>query len=351
MSIPLTTRAYYLPKRDGFESLTLTEIAIEKPKAGEVLIKVHAVSLNARDIVIVNGTANAAIPIKENLIPTSDLAGEVISIGDGVKDWKQGDRVCGHMTLSDYMYGPIVPANFLDTCLGGNIDGVLVEYRTFPARSLVGIPDHLSYEEASTLPCAALTAYNVLMGGSSLKAGETVLVLGTGGVATFALQFAAASGAHVIVTSSSDEKLELAKKLGAHDAINYVKTPDWSAEVMKITNGRGIDHIVEVGGPSTMPHSLKAVAQGGCIHIVGWIAGEKAPEPVDAVLGLLFKGARMRGVMLGSLAQFKDMNRLISANKIRPVVAKVFPFEKARDAFEALASQTHVGKIVIKVSE
>ncbi|KZP05659.1 alcohol dehydrogenase superfamily protein [Athelia psychrophila] len=321
MSIPLTTQAYYLPK-----SLTLTELAIEKPKAGEVLIKVHAVSLN----VSIN------IRIKENLIPTSDLAGE-----------KQGDRVCGHMTLSDYMYGPIVPANFLDTCLGGNIDGVLVEYRTFPARSLVGIPDHLSYEEA----CAALTAYNVLMGESSLKAGETVLVLGTGGVATFALQFAAASGAHVIVTSSSDEKLELAKKLGAHDAINYVKTPDWSAEVMKITNGRGIDHIVEVGGPSTMPHSLKAVAQGGCIHIVGWIGGEKAPEPVDAVIGLLFKGARMRGVLLGSLAQFKDMNRLISANKIRPVVAEVFPFEKAREAFEALGSQKHVGKIVIKISE
>ncbi|KZP33207.1 NAD-P-binding protein [Athelia psychrophila] len=347
MSIPSTARAYYLPKRDGFENLTIKEVDVPKPKAGEVLVKVHAVSLNFRDLMIVRGQTSPAMPMKENLIPGSDVAGEVVSIGEDVKDWKAGDRVSVNFA-TDFEYGT-PPADLSNLCLGGYIDGVLVEYRTFPARHLVGIPDHLSYDEASTLPCAAITAYNALNGGSSLKAGETVLALGTGGVSTFAVQFAAASGAHVIATSSSDAKLEIAKTLGAHDVINYITTPDWSAEVLKITNGRGVDHIIEVGGGGTMAHSLKAVASGGWIHVIGWVAG--AGEPVDVAMGLLFKGARMRGVAVGSLAQFKDMNRLISANKIRPVVAEVFPFEQAQQAFEALASQKHVGKVVIKVSK
>ncbi|KAF7964785.1 hypothetical protein HWV62_2908 [Athelia sp. TMB] len=340
MSIPSIARAYYLPKRNGPQCLTIKEVDVPEPAPGEVLVKVHAVSLNFRDTMFVNG-AGSYTP-KDDLIPASDLAGEIVSVGEGVKEWEIGDRVCANFAL-DYMYGT-APQDLFQSCLGGSIDGALTEYRTLPARSLVSVPEHLSYEEASTLPCAAVTAYNALTGGSPLQAGETVLVLGTGGVSTFALQFAAASGAHVIATSSSDEKLELAKKLGAQDVINYKTTPDWSAE----TKGRGVDHIVEVGGQGSMPHSLKAIAGGGWIHLVGWVAG--TGEPVDAVMGLLFKNAKMRGVAYGSLAQFKDMNRLISVNKLRPVVAEVFAFEQAKEAYEALASQKHVGKVVIKVS-
>ncbi|KAJ7088791.1 NAD(P)-binding protein [Mycena belliarum] len=276
------------------------------------------------------------------------MAGEVIAVGDEVKDWKKGDRVCANFflhKLQDKMTAAIAKA-----ALGGAVDGVLTEYRTFPAHSLVAIPDHLSYEEASTLPCAALTAYNALLSGSDpLKGGDTVLVQGTGGVSIFALQFAVASGATAIVTSSSDEKLKVATKLGAKHVINYKTTPEWDKEVLKVTNGLGVDHIIEVGGNSTLKRSMSALRIGGSINIVGFV-GEAAP-PVDIISLSVHKFPQHRGIYVGSVAQFRDMNKLLIANPetTRPVIDKVFAFEEAKAAFGHLQSQAHVGKVVIKL--
>ncbi|EJF60159.1 NAD(P)-binding protein [Dichomitus squalens LYAD-421 SS1] len=216
-------------------------------------------------------------------------------------------------------------------------------------QALVRIPEHLSYEEASTLPCAALTAYNGLFGGKpTLKGGDIVLVQGTGGVSIFGLQIAVASGATVIATSSSDKKLEIAKKLGAKHVINYKTTPKWEEEFLKLTNGRGIDHVLEVGGPATVIQSAKATRYGGNLSVIGIVAG-----PGDASQLPLFvhgKGLHYRGIIIGSRQQFEDLIRLIEAVKLKPVVNKVFDIEHTREAYEYLESQQHVGKVVIKVS-
>ncbi|KII83921.1 hypothetical protein PLICRDRAFT_46689 [Plicaturopsis crispa FD-325 SS-3] len=342
------SREYHLPKFDGIHNLTLSEAPMPKPKANEVLVKIHAVSLNYRDLIIAKGTY--PMPAKTNVIPTSDAAGEIVELGSDLAaagKWATGDRVCANFAL-DHVHGDTTEA-IKKTALGAPVDGVLAEYRTFPVHSLVKIPDQLSYEEASTLPCAAVTAYNALLGPVPLKGGDTVLVQGTGGVSIFALQFAAASGATVIATSSSDEKLKIAKSLGAHHLINYKKTPDWDKEVLKITNGRGVDHIIEVGGPGTIEKTIGSVRIGGFIHAIGFVAEGKSD--INIPLYAIMKAFSLRGISIGSVAQFEDMNRLIAANNIRPVVDKVFAFEDALKAYEYLESQAHVGKVVIKVSK
>ncbi|TFK36067.1 zinc-binding alcohol dehydrogenase [Crucibulum laeve] len=340
MSIPSTTQEYYYPKLGSYRNLKIREQPVKKPHANEVLVKVHAVSLQYRDFAI----SNRSYPVapESDLVPCSDMSGEIISVGEDVKDWKKGDRVCANFS-TDHLYGDTDP-KIIATSLGGQSPGVLTQYRTFPDHALVHIPKHLSYEEASTLPCAALTAYDALYGPKPLKAGDTVLVLGTGGVSIFALQFAVAAGAVVIATSSSDEKLKISAKLGAKHLINYKKTPKWDQEVSKITNGRGVDHVIEVGGQGTLPRSISAARIGGSVH-------DSADS--DIVLPLISKAITVRGIYISSVAKFKDMNRLIEANpdKTKPVVDKVFPFEKAVDAYAHLESQSHVGKIVIKVSK
>ncbi|KAI0326840.1 NAD-P-binding protein [Cubamyces sp. BRFM 1775] len=343
-SIPQKTREYRLPKADGFQSLTLTEAPIPQLKATEVLVKVHAVSLQYRDLIIARGKYPRSQ--KENLIPCSDMAGEIAALGAEVKGWNVGERICSNFAV-DHVFGDATE-EIKATSLGGPIDGVLAEYKVVPAHALVRVPEHLSYEEASTLPCAALTAYNALLGPNPLKGGDTVLVQGTGGVSIFGLQLAVASGATVIATSSSDAKLEIAKKLGASYTINYTKTPNWDEEVLKITNGRGVDHIIEVGGPGTLMKSANAVRCGGSIGLLGFVAGpaDVSMLPVEVIIKTII----LRGILIGSRAQFEDMNKLISAAKLKPVVDKVFSFEEAREAYEYLASQKHVGKIVIKVS-
>jgi len=344
MSIPQTYREYRLPKFEGVQSLTLQHAQPRPLKLNEVLVKVHAVSVQFRDMLIIKGMYG--LPVKENLIPGSDMAGEVVAVGEDITRWKAGDRVVCNFAL-DFLAGDLTD-EAIATSLGGPIDGVLAEYKIVPAHALLQIPEHLSYEEASTLPCAAITAYSALMGLRPLKGGETVLIQGTGGVSIFGLQFAVASGATVIVTSSSDEKLEFARKLGAKHLINYKKTPNWDEEVMKITKGRGVDHVVEVGGAGTMSKSMNCVRVMGFIYLIGFVSGNG--DYSDLILKGILKAINFVGVQIGSKAQFEDMNRLIEANGIKPVVDKVFSFEQAPDAFAYLEKQQHVGKIVIKVS-
>jgi len=342
--LPTVTRQYHLSKLDGFHNLRVREVDVGVLRHSEVLVKIHAASLQSRDLRVAKGVY--PVPVKDQVVPLSDMAGEIIAVGEDVKKWKVGDRVCANFWL-DHVHGEF-RLEYLASAPGTSLDGMLTEYRAFPEHSLVHIPDHLSYEEASTLPCAALTAYSALMGQKSLKAGDTVLIQGTGGVAIFGLQIAVSSGATVIIISSSNEKLKICQKLGAHYTINYKSTPMWEKEVSNITKGRGVDHILQLGGGSLM-QSTDAVCFGGSIHVIGGVAGGDDFGALPRKI--MFKNACLHGVIVGSRVQFEQMNRLISANKVKPVIDRVFPFEEAEHAYEYLAGQSHVGKVVIKIHQ
>ncbi|KAF9045311.1 alcohol dehydrogenase superfamily protein [Panaeolus papilionaceus] len=348
---PTTTKAYNLTTVGDYHSLKIVDAPIPALKSTQVLVKIHAVSLQFRDLLIARNAYAYGNATPENLVPLSDAAGEIIQLGDEVTGWAIGDRVCCNFLL-DRIHGPVTP-EIAKTALGFTEPGVLTQYRVFPAKSLVSIPEHLSYEEASTLPCSSLTAWSCIRGPQPVQPGHTVLVQGTGGVSIAALQFAVAFGATVIVTSSSDDKLEFAKKLGAKHVINYKKTPNWDEEVLKITNGAGVDHIVEVGGEDTLLKSLNAVKFGGTIHLVGIIASVDfdGPNP-NVVRTLIFKEATIRGIHIGSLYEFQQMNNALAAYPeiTRPVVDKMFEFEEAIQAMEHLESQRHIGKVVIRVA-
>lgn len=327
----------------GLEHIALVERAEPKPKANEVLVKVKATSLNYRDYMMAKGVYRREQHYP--LIPLSDGAGEVVAVGDAVTTFRVKDRVAGTF-FSYWESGCVTPESNLQA-LGGDLQGMLAEYVVLPDTGLVHIPDSISYEEAATLPCAALTAWNALFGKGNLKPGETVLVLGTGGVSVFAMQFAKAAGAKVIVTSSHDEKLAKMKALGADELINYQKTPDWEKEVMRLTHKRGVDHVIEVGGAGTFSKSLHAVRMGGTISMIGVLSGISAP--VDTVL-ILAKSINVHGIYVGNRSQFVAMIRAIEQNHIRPVIDHVFDFADAKKAFAALEAAQHVGKIVIKVA-
>ncbi|KAL0576244.1 hypothetical protein V5O48_005726 [Marasmius crinis-equi] len=346
MSIPTTTREYFLKEIGTYENLTFREAAFQPPKSFEVLVKIHAVSVQHRDLDISKGHYGTQFP--HELVPCSDMAGEIVTVGEDVKGWKVGDRVCANFN-ADHLHGDLTPEIF-GSGHGGAIHGVLTQYKVFQPHSLVRIPDHLSFEEASTLPCAAVTAYNALHGPVPLKAGDTVLVQGTGGVSIFALQFAVASGATVIATSSSDDKLQIAQKLGAKHVINYRKTPEWDQEVLKLTNGRGVDHVVEVGGAGTLDKSMNAARYHGCIHVIGAVSGFTGGSE-NIIMKSIVKALTTRGIYIGSVAQFEELNRMICANPeaTRPVIDKVFAFKDTIEAYAHLESQAHVGKVVIKV--
>ncbi|KAI0791063.1 NAD-P-binding protein [Abortiporus biennis] len=342
MALPKTTQEYYLPQRvqAGLDKLTLRESVVRPPKSQEVLVKVHAVSLNYRDLVIVTGGYPGQVG--DSIVPCSDLAGEIIALGEDVTGWKVGDRVSANF-CTDHVYGDPTRET-MATALGGPIDGTLTQFKNVPAHSLVHIPSNLNFEEAATLPCAAVTAWNALQGPVPLKGGDYVLVLGTGGVSVFALQFAVAMGATIIATSSSNAKLEFVKTLGAHHTINYKNTPDWDTE----TGGRGVDHVIEVGGTGTLPKSIRSTRMAGWIHTIGFLSGEH-PDTSKLILSFLSGGITFRPILIGSRYQFEDMNRLIEARQIKPVVNKVFDFKQTREAYEYLQSQKHIGKIVIKL--
>jgi NADPH:quinone reductase-like Zn-dependent oxidoreductase len=331
----------YEVRQFGIENLVLVERAEPQPAAHEVVVKFHAASLNYRDLMFVKGVYNpkARLPA----VPFSDGSGEVVAVGANAKKWKVGDRVCPIFTQG-WLEGSLSLEKRRTTLGVGDLDGVLREYAAFDENGLVRVPEHLSFEEAATLPCAAVTAWNALVVSGNLKAGETVLTLGTGGVSVFALQFAKMHGARVIATSSSDKKLEKAKDLGADQTINYKTTPEWDKEVLTLTNRIGVDHVVEVGGAGTLSKSLNSVRVGGHVAVIGVLAGAGDFDPRS----ILMKAVRMQGILIGSRQMFEDMNSAIEGNRLKPVIDKTFAFEEVREALRYMESGSHFGKIVVR---
>jgi len=335
-------RVWIVAKPAGIDSLEEREQTTPRPGPGEVLVRMRAASLNYRDLMVVGGRYARGAPLP-NLVPLSDGAGEVAETGPGVTRVKQGDRVAA-IFMQSWIGGEIEPEHAASS-LGGAIHGVLAEYVVFRQDGLVKLPEHLSFEEGATLPCAAVTAWNALYGGRPLRVGESVLVLGTGGVSIFALQIAHAAGARVIATSSSDGKLAQAKTLGASDGVNYRDHPEWHEQVLQLTGGRGVDHVVEVGGTGTLPRSIAAARLGGQVHQIGVLTGGGTIDPSTAMR----KGLIQRGIYVGSRQMFEALNNAIELHRITPVIDRVFGFEQAKDAYRHLESQKHVGKVVIRV--
>jgi len=336
-------RVYQIPKPEGINSLVRCEMPIPRPGRGQVVVRMHAASLNYRDLMVLTGRYARGAPLP-NLVPLSDGAGEVVEIGPEVTRVKPGDRVAG-IFMQTWVGGDIEPEHAASS-LGGAIHGVLAEYVLFDQEGLVHLPAHLSFDEGATLPCAAVTAWNALYAGSPLIAGQSVLVLGTGGVSIFALQFAHAAGAQVIATSSSDEKLARAKQLGASATVNYRRHPEWQKEVLALTDGRGVDHVIEVGGSGTLPRSIEATRLAGQIHQIGVLTG--GGGQIDPSISMR-KGLILRGIYVGSRQMFEAMNRAIAVNALHPVIDRVFAFEHAAEAYRHMQSQSHLGKIVIRI--
>jgi NADPH:quinone reductase-like Zn-dependent oxidoreductase len=335
-------RAFEIQKRFGLDALTLVERPDPIPLSGQVLVRVKAVSLNYRDLLTVQGLYNPKQPLP--LVPLSDAAGEVIRVGEGVTRVKVGDRVTS-LLAQKWLSGPPTRAK-LRASLGGPLDGVLADRVVLPEDGVSPIPSHLSDEEASTLPCAALTAWSALVAQGRLKPGDSLLALGTGGVSLFGLQFAKLLGARVIVTSSSDEKLARVRAMGADETINYKTTPDWEKTVRVLTGGEGADHVLEVGGASTFAKSVRATRVGGQISLIGSLTGLTADV---SLAPLLMQNIRVQGVIVGSRETFEAMSRAIAQHGLRPVVDRVFPFAESRAALDYMASQRHFGKIVIRI--
>ena len=330
--------------RDGFglDNLHFEQTHVEKPGSTDVVVRFRAASLNYRDLMVALGHYNPKMDLPRIL--GSDAAGEVVEVGEAVTQLRPGDRVAS-LFFQSWQDGEIT-REIGRSALGGSIDGVFASVRMMPERGLIRIPDHLSYEQASTLPCAALTAWNALIEKGGLHAGQTVLVLGTGGVSMFALQIAKAHGATVILTSSSDEKLERARALGADYTINYRRTPEWDGEVLRLTNREGVDHVVEVGGSGTISRSLNAVRVSGHVHLIGVLS---APGKGVDVLPVLRKSIYLNGVYVGSRAMFGRMNAAFAANRWQPVIDRVFPLREARAAFEEMERGSHFGKLVLSL--
>ena len=325
----------------GIDSLELAERPTPSPGPGEVLVKIHAISFNYRDLLMVKGLYNPKMNLPR--IPCSDGAGEVVAVGDGVTAWKPGDRVAG-IFMQNWLDGSPTPAK-VKGALGGDIDGTLAEFVLLKETGLVAIPGHLSYEEAATLPCAAVTAWNALIC-ADLKPGATVLIQGTGGVSIFALQLAQQMGARVLGTSSSDQKVERARALGLDAGLNYRTSPDWDRWVLDETGGEGVDLVVEVGGIGTLPRSLHAVCMGGTIAQIGVLSGPAEPLPLPLIL---HKQARIRGIYVGSRHDFEQMNRAINLAKLRPVMES-FPWTQAREVLGRMEQASHFGKLVLTLA-
>jgi NADPH:quinone reductase-like Zn-dependent oxidoreductase len=325
----------------SLDGLRRAERPEPQPGWHEVLMRVRATSINYRDRMVLIGKYFSAV--ERDTIPLSDGAGEVVSVGPGVTRFKAGDRVAGTF----FQVWTDGPRRDWYPALGVPLDGMLAEYVVLREDGVVAIPPGLSFEEAATLPCAGVTAWSALMVlGKPIQAGDTVLCLGTGGVSTHAMQFATAAGARAIVTSSSDEKLARVRKLGAWEGINYTTHPDWHKEVSRLTGGRGVDCVIEVGGIGTLAKSYEALGFGGKIQLIGFLGG---PSGEQSPYGLMMKGGSLHGVGVGSTAMFEDMNRAIEVNGIKPIVDKVFPFDQAAEAFRVFAAGDFFGKVVIAV--
>ena len=327
----------------GLDGLSLRRREIPKPGRGEVLLRVHATSLNYREILILK-YGRYPLPVKPDVVALCDGAGEIAALGEDTARVRVGDRVIASI-FPHWMDGPFAGGSAPQ--LGGSLDGLLTEYAVLPEEALVPIPAHLSYEEAATLPCAAVTAWNALTGGARpLQAGDDVLTLGSGAVSLFCLQLAKAAGARVIATTSNSEKAGQLRSLGADAVVNYRDTPEWGSQVRRLTDGRGVQHVVEVGGGSTMPQSLKAVATGGNVSLVGALGGGSSLIDASEVF---LSGASLRPVIAGSRAQLAGMMRAVTLHELRPVIARVFTFNEAPQALAWYAASQAVGKTVIKV--
>jgi NADPH:quinone reductase-like Zn-dependent oxidoreductase len=339
-------KLYRIEAKNGIDDLRMTQADEPQPRAREILVRVRACSLNYRDLMAVKGFYPAVKP--GALVPLSDGAGEVVAVGEGVTRFAVGDRVVG--CFFDRWQGGHLTSALERTARGGFYDGTLAEYVAMSEEGVVHAPEHLSWEEAATLPCAAVTAWNALTVFGQLRPGETVLTQGTGGVSIFAIQLAKAAGARVIATSSSDEKLERARGLdgglGADEVINYKRTPDWEREVKALTGRTGVDLVVEVGGPGTFARSMQATRTGGRIAVIGLLSGPG--ETIDP-LQMLLRRLKVEGILVGSTEMFEAMNRAIVAHRIKPVIDRVFPFTEATAAYRHMESAGHFGKIVISV--
>jgi NADPH:quinone reductase-like Zn-dependent oxidoreductase len=324
----------------GIDKLAFTERDVVRPSANRILVKMAAASLNYRDYLMVGGKYNPKL--KRPMVPLSDGCGLVEEVGPDVTRFRPGDRVAGCF-FQNWVEGPPTREKS-GSALGGAIDGVLSEYRTFSEEGLVSVPDHLNFVEAAALPCAAVTAWNALFEHVPTAPGEVVLLQGTGGVSIFALQFAIAAGLRTIITSSSDEKLARAKALGAHELINYKNTPEWDVEVRKLTGGEGIDKVIEVGGSSTISRSLRAVRTYGAVCVIGVLGGV---EPAVAPTSLLMNTLQMQGIYVGSRLMFERMNRAIAFHRIKPHVDKTFVWTDIKEALRYMESQQHFGKICL----
>jgi NADPH:quinone reductase-like Zn-dependent oxidoreductase len=341
-TLPQTTTAVRLHGEHSIDALTFDTLPVAAPGRGEVLVAMKAVSLNYRDLLIATNTYGFGVT-KAPVVLASDGAGEVVAVGEGVERFAVGDRVAGSF-FQGWFDGQLQRKHF-KTSLGGAVDGVLTTARIFPERGLVTIPNHLSYEEGATLPCAAVTAWQALVSTAHIKSGDTVVVLGTGGVSIFALQLAKLHGARVILTSSSDEKLARASALGADETINYRTTPEWQKEVLRLTDGEGADVVIEVGGAGTLARSIESVRPGGQVSLIGILSGTTEPLNVRAIL----PNVRVQGVYVGSVTMFEEMNRALAQNGLRPVIDRVFRFDETREALHYLETGAHFGKIVISM--
>lgn len=325
----------------GLNHVAMAEREVSVPGPGEVLVKMRAVSLNSRDLGVIDGFYYP--DMKFPLIPVSDGVGEVVATGERTTRFRVGERVSA--TFSQRWISGNPTKEWLDGLLGGPLDGMLAEYTVLHEDGLVRVPEHLTDTEAAALPCAGVTAWQAVVTEGKVKAGDVVVVQGTGGVSLFALQFAKLHGASVIITSSSDEKLERAMQLGADYGINYRRTPEWDQAVLEWTNGRGADHVVDVGGASTLNRSIAACRFGGHISLIGLLSG---PEVKDFRLVHAFqKRIRLQGINVGNRDMFEAMNRAIALNKLLPVIDRTFPFEQSVEALRYLAKGSHFGKIAI----
>ncbi len=326
----------------SLDGLRLGDRSKPTPAPRQILVRMQAASLNYRDLMVATGQYGGG-PGSANTIALSDGVGEVISVGSEVGRFRVGDRVAGTF-FRQWIDGPA--KNIPLVALGASpTDGLLAEFSVFDEQDAVAVPTHLSAEAAATLPCAGVTAWRALVDFGRVAPGETVLLIGTGGVSIFALQFARIAGARAFIISSSDEKLARARALGAEAGINYRTTPDWEKEVMRLTNGAGVDHVIEVGGAGTLGRSMGCLAVGGRIALIGVLTGNSSqvsPYP------LLRKQASVQGVFVGSRGHFERMNAAIAVNRLEPVVDRVFSFDQAPEAYRYLSSGAHFGKVVVR---
>lgn len=335
-------RCALIRQPDGTYRLTFEEVPVPKPAERDVLVRVRAASLNRRDVYVLKG--QYPMPPRPALVPLSDGAGEVVSVGAGVKRFKAGDRVAA-LFFQRWLDGR-PDAETPSSALGGQLDGMLSEYVCLSEEGLVRIPEGYTYEQAATLPCAAVTAWNGLVTRGRMQAGDNVLLLGTGGVSIFGLQFAAAAAARPIVTSSSDEKLARAEALGAAVTLNYARTPEWGGAVRAATGGVGVHQVLEVGGAGTLPQSLASLAPGGHIALIGGLSGFGGDIPAMA---LLHANATVSGIYVGSRANFEAMTAFIERHRIRPVIDRVFELDDAAEAYRRIEAGEHLGKVVIRL--